>query len=147
MEITNLFAAGGIVMYPLLLFSIVVVTLAIERCYFWFKIGSRQPPLIHTILDLYQQQSPLVIDRLKREQDLPIARIFLSALVLQNATPEEFCLAMESEAHHEIPVLRRFNNIFDATIGLAPLFGLLGTILGLINSFSALKIGTAKFSL
>jgi biopolymer transport protein ExbB len=142
MEITKLFNAGGIVMYPLLFSSIIVVALAIERLYFWFKIGSRQQPLIRTVLDLYQQQSPLVIDRLKREQDLPIARIFLSALVLQNATPEEFCLAMESEAHHEIPVLRRFNNIFDAAIGLAPLFGLLGTILGLINSFSALKIGT-----
>jgi biopolymer transport protein ExbB len=144
MKITNLFAAGGIVMYPLLLFSIVVVMLAIERCYFWFKISNRQQPLIRTVLDLYQQQSPLVIDRLKREQDLPIARIFLSAIALQNATPEEFCLAMESEAHCEIPVLRRFNNIFDAAIGLAPLFGLLGTILGLINSFSALKIGTGS---
>jgi biopolymer transport protein ExbB len=142
MEITNLFTAGGIVMYPLLLFSIVVITLAIERLYFWFKIGRRQQPLIRTVLDLYQQQSPLVIDRLKREQDLPIARIFLSAIALQNATPEEFCLAMESEAHDEIPVMRRFNNIFDAVIGLAPLFGLLGTILGLINSFSALRIGT-----
>jgi biopolymer transport protein ExbB len=142
MKLTNLFTAGGIVMYPLLLFSIVVVTLAIERIYFWFKIGSRQQPLIRTVLDLYQQQSPLVIDRLKREQDLPIARIFLAAIALQNATPEEFCLAMESEAHQEIPALRRFNNIFDATIGLAPLFGLLGTIIGLINSFSALKIGT-----
>jgi biopolymer transport protein ExbB len=142
MQITNLFTAGGIVMYPLLLFSIVVVMLAIERCYFWFKIVSRQQLLVRTVLDLYQQQSPLAIDRLKREQDLPIARIFLSAIALQNATPEEFCLAMESEAHCEIPVMRRFNNIFDAVIGLAPLFGLLGTIVGLINSFSALKIGT-----
>jgi biopolymer transport protein ExbB len=142
MEITNLFTAGGIVMYPLLIFSIVVVTLAIERCYFWFKIGSRQQPLVRTVLDLYQQQSPLVIDRLKREQDLPIARIFLSAIAIEDASPEEFRLAMESEAHQELPLLRRFNNIFDAAIGLAPLFGLLGTILGLINSFSALKIGT-----
>ncbi len=129
-------------MYPLLFASIIVVTLAIERVYFWVKIGRRQQPLIRTILDLYQQQSPLVIDRLEREQDLPIARIFLAAIALQNATPEEFCLAMESETHHEIPLLRKFNNIFDTVISLAPLFGLLGTILGLINSFSALKIGT-----
>jgi biopolymer transport protein ExbB len=141
MDITKLFNSGGIVMYPLLLISIMVVTLAIERLYFWFKIGSRQQPLVRTVLDLYQQQSPLVIDRLKREQDLPIARIFLAAIALQDTTPEEFCLAMESESHHELPVLRRFNNIFDAAIGLAPLLGLLGTILGLINSFSALKIG------
>ena len=119
-----------------------VVTLAIERLYFWFKIGRRQQPLIRTVLDLYQQQSLLVIDRLEREQDLPIARIFLSAIALKDTTPEEFQLALESEAHQELPSLRRFNNIFDAVISLAPLLGLLGTILGLIESFSALKIGT-----
>jgi biopolymer transport protein ExbB len=141
MDINKLFNSGGIVMYPLLIASIIVVALAIERLYFWLKIGRRQQQLISTVLDLYQQGSPLVIDRLKRDRDLPIARIFLAAIGLQAATPAEFRLAMESEAHQEIPLLRRFNNIFDATIGLAPLFGLLGTILGLINSFSALKIG------
>lgn len=128
-------------MYPLLAASILVVTLAIERLYFWSKIGNRQQQLIRTILDLYQNQSPLVIDRLDREQDLPIARIFMAAINLQDATPEEFRLAMESEAHAELPLLRRFNNIFDTVISLAPLFGLLGTIIGLINSFSSLKIG------
>jgi biopolymer transport protein ExbB len=143
MDITKLFNSGGIVMYPLLLISIIVVTLAIERLYFWSKIGRRQQPLIRIALDLYQQQSPLVIDRLEREQDLPIARIFLSAIAIKDANHEEFQLAMESEIYQEIPILRRFNNIFDAAIGLAPLFGLLGTILGLINSFSALKIGTS----
>jgi biopolymer transport protein ExbB len=142
MEITKLFAAGGIVMYPLLLASILVVTLAIERLYFWFKIGRRQQPLIRTVLELYQHRSPLVIDRLDRDLDLPIARIFLAAIALKNTTPAEFRLALESEAHQEIPSLRRFNNIFDAVISLAPLLGLLGTILGLIESFSALNIGT-----
>ena len=142
MEITKLFVAGGIVMYPLLLASILVVTLAIERLYFWFKIGRRQQPLIRTVLELYQHRSPLVIDRLDRDRDLPIARIFHAAIALKNTTPDEFRLALESEAHQELPSLRRFNNIFDAVISLAPLLGLLGTILGLIESFSALKIGT-----
>ncbi len=142
MEITKLFAAGGIVMYPLLFASILVVTLAIERLYFWFKIGRRQQPLIRTVLELYQHRSPLVIDRLDRDRDLPIARIFHAAIALKNTTPDEFRLALESEAHQELPNLRRFNNVFDAVISLAPLLGLLGTILGLIESFSALKIGT-----
>ncbi len=129
-------------MYPLLIASILVVTLAIERLYFWFKIGRRQQPLILTVLDLYQQKSPLIFDRLDRDRDLPIARIFHAAIALKDTTPDEFRLALESEAHQELPSLRRFNNIFDAVISLAPLLGLLGTILGLIDSFSALKIGT-----
>jgi biopolymer transport protein ExbB len=141
MGLIKIFHDGGVVMYPLLLASIIVVTLAIERLIFWSKIGKRQQPLIRTVLDLYQNQSPLVFDRLDREQDLPIARIFIAAICLKDATPEEFRLAMESEAYAELPILRRFNNVFDTVISLAPLFGLLGTIIGLIASFSSLKVG------
>jgi biopolymer transport protein ExbB len=141
MNFIKIFTDGGVVMYPLLLASIIVITLAIERLVFWLKIGKRQPQFIRSILDLYRNQSPLVFDKLEREQDLPIARIFMAAILLKDATPEEFRLAMESEAHAEIPILRRFNNVFDTVISLAPLFGLLGTIIGLIGSFSSLKIG------
>ena len=141
MNFGKLFTDGGFVMYPLLLISILVVTLAIERLYFWSKMGTRQQQLIPTVLDLYRNQSNLVFDKLEREQDLPIARIFMSAIGLKDATPEEFRLAMENEIHAEIPLLRRFIPVFDAVIGLAPLLGLLGTVTGLITSFSSLKIG------
>jgi len=141
MNFAKIFTDGGFVMYPLLLASILVITLAIERLYFWSKIGNRQKQLIHTVLDLYQNQSPLVFDRLEYEQDLPIARIFMAAIGLKSPTPEAFRLAIENEAHAEIPILRRFINIFDAVISLAPLLGLLGTVTGLISSFASLKIG------
>ena len=143
MNFGKLFTDGGFVMYPLLLISILVVTLAIERLYFWFNLGNRQQQLIRTVLDLYHNQSNLVMDKLQREQDLPIARIFTSAIGLKDATPEEFKLAMENELHAEIPLLRRFIPVFDAVIGIAPLLGLLGTVTGLITSFSSLKIGQA----
>jgi biopolymer transport protein ExbB len=129
-------------MYPLLFASILVVTFAIERIYFWFRIGRRQQRLIRTVLDLYQQQPDKAIEKLTRNRDLPICRIFLAAITLNDATPDEFRLAMESAAHAQIPILRRFNSVFDTVISLAPLFGLLGTIIGLISSFSSLKIGS-----
>lgn len=78
---------------------------------------------------------------LKRNADLPIARIFLEALDLENPNSEEFRLALESATQAEIPTLKRFNTVFDTIIAVAPLLGLLGTILGLMQSFSALNIG------
>ena len=103
-ELIKLFNAGGLVMYPLLFISILIIALAVERLHFWSKIGNRQKQLIQTILDLYRNQSTLAIDRLKRERDLPIARIFMAAISLKDPTPEAFKLAIENEAHAEIPI-------------------------------------------
>jgi biopolymer transport protein ExbB len=142
MEIKNLFTAGGVVMVPLLVFSVLAIALIIERVWFWVKIIRRQKSVIREVLSLYRQGNVVgALDKLHKNTDLPLARIFLSALELEEANPEEFRLALESEAQAEIPILKRFNTIFETIIGLAPLLGLLGTVLGLINSFASLNIG------
>ncbi|AUT00114.1 biopolymer transporter ExbB [Nostoc sp. CENA543] len=142
MGIKNLFAAGGIVMWPLFGFSILAVALIIERVRFWLKLNNRQGRVIKEVLKLYRLDNVVgAIELLRQNADLPLARVFLAALELEEPTPEEFRLALESEAQAEIPILKRFQNIFDTIIGLAPLLGLLGTVLGLITSFASLDIG------
>ncbi|BAZ80518.1 MAG: MotA/TolQ/ExbB proton channel family protein [Sphaerospermopsis kisseleviana] len=142
MDIKNLFIAGGVVMWPLLLSSVVAVGLIIERVRFWVKISNRQHRVVREVLSLYRQNNVVsTIDTLRKNVDLPISRIFLTALELEEANPEEFRLALESEAQAEIPLLKRFNTVFDTIIALAPLLGLLGTVLGLITSFASLNIG------
>jgi biopolymer transport protein ExbB len=140
--INNLFTAGGVVMWPLLGFSVLAVALIIERIRFWVKITGKQNRIVQEVLKLYRLDNVVsALDKLHQNTDLPIARIFLAALELEDATPEDFRLALESEAQAEIPILKRFQNIFDTIIGLAPLLGLLGTVLGLITSFASLDIG------
>jgi biopolymer transport protein ExbB len=142
MDIKNLFTAGGVVMWPLLLSSVVALGLIIERIRFWVKINNRQQRVVREVLNLYRQNNVVsTIDTLRKNADLPIARIFLTALELEEPNPEEFRLALESEAQAEIPLLKRFNTVFDTIIALAPLLGLLGTVLGLIGSFASLDIG------
>ncbi|MBD2354644.1 MotA/TolQ/ExbB proton channel family protein [Tolypothrix sp. FACHB-123] len=141
-NIGNLFTAGGVVMWPLLGFSILAVALIIERIVFWVKINNRQNRVVREVLQLYRLDNVVgTLDKLQQNADLPMSRIFLAALELEEPTPEEFRLALESEAQAEIPLLKRFQNIFDTIIGLAPLLGLLGTVLGLITSFASLDIG------
>jgi len=142
MEVQKLFVAGGVVMFPLLVFSIVSVALIVERIWFWLEISRRQKAVIRDVLKLYRQNNVVsALDKLRQNIDLPMARIFLSALELENPTPEQFSLALEGEAQAEIPILKRFNTIFETIIGLSPLLGLLGTVLGLITSFASLNIG------
>ncbi len=140
--ISRLFAAGGVVMWPLLAFSVLAVALIIERIRFWYRITHRQNRVVKDVLNLYRLDNLVgAFDLLKKNADLPIARIFLAALELEHPTPEEFRLALESEAQAEIPSLKRFSNIFDTIVSLAPLLGLLGTVLGLITSFASLNLG------
>lgn len=137
----NWFAAGGIVMWPLLLCSLLTLALAVERGWFWLQIGRQQRGLVPQVLSTFGQNPQRAIAKLKQYQQLPIARIFLAALTLGDATPEEFRLALESAAQAELPVLKRFQTLFETVVGVAPLLGLLGTVLGLMQVFSTLRLG------
>jgi biopolymer transport protein ExbB len=118
------------------------VALIIERIRFWARINNRQSRVVRDVLNLYRLDNVVgAMDKLRKNADLPLARIFLAALELDEPNPEEFRLALESEAQAEIPVLKRFQNIFETIISLAPLLGLLGTVLGLIASFASLNLG------
>lgn len=142
MTLREFFVAGGIVMWPLLGFSIAAIALIGERLRFWFKVNTRQQRVVRDVLSVYRLNNVVTaIEQLRKNSDLPIARIFLAALQLEDPTPEEFRLALESEAQAEIPILKRFNTFFETIISLSPLLGLLGTVLGLITSLASLSLG------
>ncbi|MEM8605016.1 MAG: MotA/TolQ/ExbB proton channel family protein [Cyanobacteria bacterium P01_H01_bin.121] len=141
MFISDIFAQGGIVMWPLLGFSIVTLALILERLLFWSQISRQQRRLVREVFHLYQRDPLAASSRLAAFTHLPIARIFLAALELKDPTPEEFRLALESAGQAELPLLKRFNTLFETVISVSPLLGLLGTILGLIRAFDSLNLG------
>ncbi|MCY7392138.1 MAG: MotA/TolQ/ExbB proton channel family protein [Leptolyngbyaceae cyanobacterium CAN_BIN12] len=140
-RVGEILMAAGIVAIPLLLFSITAIALIAERIVFWGRLNRRQERVIKDVLVLYRDDPKLAVERLDRNVDLPIARIFFKALSLEDAEPEEFALAIDGAIQAEVPVLKRFSNTFDTIVTLSPLLGLLGTVLGLIRSFSALNLG------
>lgn len=127
-------------MWPLLLFSLCVIAVTIERGLFWFRVKRQERKVVKTILQIYRADPPAVFPKLKQTIDLPISRIFLEALELENASPNQFRLALESAVQAELPLLKRFNTVFETIVAVAPLLGLLGTILGLIRSFASLNL-------
>ncbi|NER84730.1 MAG: MotA/TolQ/ExbB proton channel family protein [Leptolyngbya sp. SIO1D8] len=141
MSMVQVFAAGGIVMVPLLLFSVTAIALSIERGIFWVRVSRRQRSVVKQILQAYRANPAQALELLKTHLDLPIARIFLEALELDGASPSQFRLALEGATQAELPLLKRFSTVFQTIIAVAPLLGLLGTILGLIRSFASIQIG------
>lgn len=141
MSTIELLQAGGIVSIPLLFFSVITIALIIERFWFWMRIKSRERILVKEVLKIYRSDCVTAINKLRQNLDLPMARIFLESLELENPNAIEFRLALETATQAELPLLKRFNTFFQTVITVAPLLGLLGTILGLIQSFASLDLG------
>jgi biopolymer transport protein ExbB len=141
-KIGEILVAAGIVAVPLMLFSVVAIALIAERIVFWYRVNRRQGRVVRTALELYREDPSLAQEKLERNIDLPIARIFLEVMNLEDAEPDEVALAIDGATQAEIPVVKRFNNIFDTIVTLSPLLGLLGTVLGLIRSFGSLDLGS-----
>jgi biopolymer transport protein ExbB len=140
-KLGELLLAGGITIYPLILFSIVVIALTIERIRFWYPIKRDQKQVVRSVLALYREDPERALHKLKQNLNQPVARVFLEALSISKATPTEFRLALDGGTQTEMPSLKRFNNVFETIVGLAPLLGLLGTVTGLIQSFGSLSLG------
>ena len=80
--IFNLFAAGGVVMFPLLAFSILASALIIERVIFWLRLGSYQNSVVYEAINLYRDNNVVVtFECLRKKTDLPIVRIFLGRCI------------------------------------------------------------------
>ena len=141
MPINHLLKAGGVVIVPLLLCLVIVTVMVIERSRFWLRVSRQHERFAKQVMELYRHQSDLALAKVKQHLDLPLARIFLAALELEYPTAEEFRLALESELQAELPIMKRFSNMFDLIVGLSPLLGLIGTVIGLITSFGGLNIG------
>ncbi|WP_017306799.1 MotA/TolQ/ExbB proton channel family protein [Spirulina subsalsa] len=133
--------AGGWVTVPLLGCSLLAMVLIGERVFFWLRVQRRQRGVIEAVLRLYPRECDRAYQLLQANLTLPLPRIFWVALSLDHPTPEEFRLALESATQAELPILKRFNTVFETIITVAPLLGLLGTILGLMQAFSGLQIG------
>lgn len=141
MNLVEIFIKGGIVMYPLVGASLLSLMIVLERSLFWFILLRRQEAVVKKVLILYRDSLEEAKKRLELDMDLPIARIFWSAIALENPSIEEFRLALEGALHGEIPMLKRFQNVLDSIITLSPLLGLLGTVTGLMTAFANIQVG------
>ena len=89
-KLGEIIIVAGIVAIPLLPFSVVAIALIVERLVFWYRINKRQKRVVRDALNLYRDDPTLAQQQLKRHINLPIARIFLQAIALDKAAPEEF---------------------------------------------------------
>ncbi len=132
----ELFRNGGPVMYPLLLCSIISLSVIIERTFFWIGVGMRRNrTLVNEVLELCRKGDWEAVRKRASGSKNYVVRVLISGILHR-----EYSLikAMESAADEEISRMRRYMSILDTMITVAPLLGIFGTVLGIIESFDML---------
>jgi len=132
----EIFKSGGPVMYPLLLCSVTVLFVLVERTLFWIGLESRRDrKLLDEVLEIARNGDwQLLKERVAGSHD------FLIRILVIGIVHREFSMAraMESAGAEELRRMQRFMGVLDTMITVAPLLGIFGTVLGIIDSFQIL---------
>ena len=130
--------AGGFLMYPILLCSLVATVITIER--FWALQHKKIIPdgLVAQVWEWIKQGqlSKEHIDTLRRGS--PLGRILAAGLVNRHRTRDIMKESIEEVASQVVHQLERYLNMLGIIASITPLLGLLGTVVGMIEVFATI---------
>lgn len=134
----NYVERGGPVMWPLLLLSVLGLTVMFWR---WWALRQAtagvfafMKTLRAALVDGGTEQAIAVCDK----HPGPVASIVKAGLIRAGRPKDEIELALQDASAHELAVLETGLPILATIAMIAPLLGFLGTVTGMINSFDAL---------
>lgn len=131
----NLLAEGGALMIPLLLCSIIMVYVFVERLLAIRRASKLDPTLMVRIQQLVESRNvPGAVIACKNDKS-PVARVLEKGLNRFDRPYEQVEKAMENTGKLEVYQLEKNLSILSTISGIAPMFGFLGTIAGMIILF------------
>jgi len=139
MKMYAIFLSGGPVIWPLLFCSLVVLTVIIERFLFWLSLErNRNRKLQDEVLSMAETANWEMIRKKTTGNRDYIIRILVVGILHRDF---DMGRAMEAEANVMLQRMNRYMPVLDTMITVAPLLGILGTVLGIISSFKMLGVG------
>jgi biopolymer transport protein ExbB len=133
-SIFETFFKGGPVMYPIVAVLIVAVAVILERIVWWtIQTARREPDKLDQVYAALEQGNVAAAINLARDSKDPLVRTVWHGLNHVHASIEG---ALQVASGVEIQRAGRFMSVMDTTITLAPLLGLLGTVIGIMGSFN-----------
>ena len=130
--------AGGIMMAPIILASIIAAAIFLERL--WTLQSKRVLPseLTEKVWRWVEQRQIQDKHIAALQQNSPLGKILAAGLVNRNRDRVVIREAIEDTGRHVVHELDRFIGALGTIASLSPLMGLLGTVLGMIRTFNAI---------
>jgi biopolymer transport protein ExbB len=135
----SLFEKGGPIMWVLLLMSLIGFLIFIERVLFLHRGQIRSSEFVTGIKNIVRKQRLVEALTLCEETPGPVPSLIKASLLHFGESEEKIRYEIQEAALVEIPVLEKRLGTLAALAKSAPLVGLLGTVLGLAQTFYAMQ--------
>lgn len=132
--------AGGIMMVPILLASVIAIAIIVERL--WTLQRDRiLPKQLFEKVWQWVEGNQLEDNHLRLlEQNSPLGRVLAAGLANRHHSREMVREAIEDSGRHVVHELERFLSTLGTIAGISPLLGLLGTVFGMIRTFNSISV-------
>lgn len=134
----NYFVKGGPLMYPLLLCSVLSLTIIVERIIYYFKIGKKNKIIIPKIDNALEHRDWFTIREICQNYSSPLAHVLLAGLEHFSDSSGTIEGMMESSALMEVAHLEKYLPILATIASISTLLGFTGTVTGMIRAFQAI---------
>jgi biopolymer transport protein ExbB len=145
-HVLEFFGKGGFIIYPLLLCSIAAFAIVIEKSIFLRRKKVIIPEIVN-ILDNIKGSADIALAlSICEKHKGPFANIVRVGLENRHLPKDDIKETLSDQGRQEVRSLERGLIILETVAGIAPLLGLLGTVIGILKVFnviSAMGVGQA----
>jgi biopolymer transport protein ExbB len=139
MNLFSIFLKGGFLMWPILLCSIIGLTVIIDRYIVLRKAKINIPAFMVRIRGLIKKKDISGAISYCMEEKSPVANIIRKGLKKYRLGHERVKEAIENAGRQEISKLEKGLSVLATIAGIAPLLGFLGTVTGMIQAFMTIE--------
>lgn len=139
--IYDLIESGGLLVWPILFCSLLGFSIFFERLFKYRKILKQQENFdsVYHMITMGDHANAQSIIQDKPTRFSIATRVLLEAITVEDSDRETLEMVLIHSVEREVSMLSRYLDTLAVLGSTAPLFGLLGTVIGMIKAFSVVE--------
>jgi biopolymer transport protein ExbB len=135
----DFFAKGGVLVCPIILCSVLALAIFVERLISFARVRIRGYGLIKKVAQYIRNKESAKALTLAKRNESPMGRILVDAIEVADQGSETLESVIVNSTDGEVRKLSRYLQALATIANIAPLLGLLGTVVGMIKAFMVIQ--------